>query len=226
MNKYQSALREVPLFSEFSAQELKVLEKTSEILKFDKNQEIVHRDETGDTFFFILDGKVKVILTGNDDKEFIVDVLRTRDFFGELSLLDGEPRSATVVALQTTEVLCLRRDDFIDAIKKHPEICIKMMIDLSRRLRKSNQHIENLVFKDVCSRLAKMLMSQADATGISRDNSVFLQLEYSRTEMANLIGTTRETLTRALKTLQGMGFLKVKQKTILITNAEGLKQRI
>ncbi|MFH1538482.1 MAG: Crp/Fnr family transcriptional regulator [bacterium] len=226
MNKYQSALREVPLFSDFSAKELKVLEQTAQVRQYGKGDEIVHRSEEGDTFFSILEGKVKVILTDDESKEYILGVLRPKEFFGELALLDGEPRSATVVALEETEVLALQRDDFLQQIKKHPELCIKLMIVLGRRLRKANQSIESLAFKDVCGRLAEMILDLAESTGENKDEGILVPLEYSRTELAHQIGTTRETLTRALKTLQSMGNIQVKRKSLLITSEKGLRDRI
>lgn len=226
MNKYLSALKEVPMFMEFSPKELKVLEQTAQVRRYAKGEEIVHRSEAGDTFFSILDGRVKVILTDDEEKEYILGVLRPKDFFGELALLDGEPRSATVVALEPTEVLALKRDDFLDQIKKHPEICIKLMVELGRRLRKANHSIESLAFKDVCGRLAKMILDMAEISGEKEAGGISVPVEYSRTEMAHQIGTTRETLTRALKTLQSMGLIKVRRKNLFISSEKGLEGRV
>lgn len=226
MNKYHSALKEVPLFNDFSAKELKVLEQTAQVRSYGKGDEIVHRSEEGDTFFSIVEGRVKVILADDEEKEYILGVLRPKEFFGELALLDGEPRSATVVALEETEVMALQRDDFLKQIKNHPELCIKLMVVLGRRLRNANESIESLAFKDVCGRLAKMILDMAETSGEKQDDGIHVPLEYSRTELAHQIGTTRETLTRALKTLQSMGHIKVRRKSLLITSEKGLQDRV
>jgi CRP-like cAMP-binding protein len=226
MNKYQSALREVPLFTELSERELRVLERASAVKHYDKNEVIIHKHEIGDTFFSILAGRVKVILTDDEGKEFIVGVLKPKEFFGELSLLDGEPRSATVVALDPTEVLVMRRDDFLKQIEKHPNISVKIMTILVRRLRDANLHIENLAFLDVCGRLASVLLDLAKTSGKQQADGISIPIEYSRSELAHLVGTTRETLTRALKTLKSMGYIKIKKGDFLITNEKGLRERM
>ncbi|MEW6202760.1 MAG: Crp/Fnr family transcriptional regulator [bacterium] len=226
MNKYQSALREVPLFNKLSQKELKVLERASAVKSYERNEVIIHKHDIGDTFFSILSGKVKVILTDDPGKEFIVGILKPKEFFGELSLLDGEPRSASVVALEPTEVLVLRREDFLEQIKKHPEIPAKIMTVLARRLRDANLHIGNLAFLDVCGRLARVLIDIAKATGKKQEDGIFVSVEYNRSELAHLVGTTRETLTRALKTLKTMGYIKLKKGDVIITDEKGLRQRM
>ncbi|MEW5945609.1 MAG: Crp/Fnr family transcriptional regulator [bacterium] len=226
MNRFQTALREVPLFNEFSQRELKVIAQAATVRRYEKNEVIIHKLERGDTFFSIIDGRVKVILSDEDGKEFIVDVLKPKEFFGELALLDGEPRSATVVAQEPTEVLVLTREEFLNQLKKHPELGIKIMRVLGRRLRRANQRIESLAFMDVCGRLAGTLIDLAASSGEKQSDGVNVPLDFSRTELANLVGTTRETLTRALRTLQSMGYIKIKKKFVVVTNMKGLEGRM
>ena len=221
------ALQKVPLFSSLSDSQIALLESVSMHRTFEKGQTIIHKSDRGDTFFSILTGKVRVILTDEEGKEFIVGILKQFDFFGELSLLDGEPRSATIVSQDATEVLVIKRDDFLKLITKHPEMCIKILEVLGSRLRKANQHIESLVFLDVCGRLARMLLDMGESADASKtDQGTVIEVEYSRTDLANLVGTTRETLTRALKTLENMGYILIRKNRLVITNESGLRTRM
>ncbi len=221
------ALQKVPLFSSLSDSQIALLESVSMHRTFEKGQTIIHKSDRGDTFFSILTGKVRVILTDEEGKEFIVGILKQFDFFGELSLLDGEPRSATIVSQDATEVLVIKRDDFLKLITKHPEMCIKILEVLGSRLRKANQHIESLVFLDVCGRLARMLLDMGESADASKtDQGTVIEVEYSRTGLASLVGTTRETLTRALKTLENMGYILIRKNRLVITNESGLRTRM
>lgn len=221
------ALQKVPLFTSLTDSQIDLLENLSTTRTFEKGQTIIHKSDRGDTFFSILEGKVRVILTDEEGKEFIVGILKQFDFFGELSLLDGEPRSATIVAQETTNVLVIKRDDFLRLITSHPEMCIKILEVLGTRLRKANQHIESLVFLDVCGRLARMLLDMGESTDASKtEQGTVIEIEYSRTDLANLVGTTRETLTRALKTLENMGYILIRKNKLVITNENGLRTRM
>jgi CRP/FNR family transcriptional regulator/CRP/FNR family cyclic AMP-dependent transcriptional regulator len=220
------ALKKVPLFTNLTDAELKLLSSASSVKTFVKNQTIIHKSDEGDTFFSILAGKVKVVLTDEEGREYIVGILKQNEFFGELALLDGEPRSATVVAMMRTDVLVLKREDFLSQMTTNPEMCIKILGVLGVRLRKANQHIESLVFLDVCGRLARMLLDMAETQGRETGEGIIVEVEHSRTDLANLIGTTRETLTRALKTLENMGYIDIRKNQFLIMNAAGLRGRM
>ena len=222
----RQALQKVPLFESLNEQELNLLGNVSSVKGFDKNQTIIQKSDEGDTFFSIISGKVKVILSDEEGKEYIVGILKPLEFFGELALLDGEPRSAYVVALERTDVLVLKREDFLHLIITNPELCIKIVGVLGRRLRKANEHIESLVFLDVCGRLARLILDLGEQQGKRTDDGTLIEIEYSRTELANLIGTTRETLTRALKTLETMGYIAIRKNKIIITNEPGLRTRM
>jgi len=223
----KQALKKVPLFASLSEKELDLLDSVSSSKSYDKNQMIIHKSDEGDTFFSIITGKVKVVLTDEEGKEYIVGILKSMEFFGELALLDGEPRSATVVALEPTEVVVIRREDFLKQVTCNPELCIKIVGVLGARLRKANKQIADLAFLDVCGRLASMLLGLAETQESPRtDQGIVVDIDYSRTELANLVGTTRETLTRGLKTLENMGYILLKKNKLIITNETGLRNRM
>jgi CRP-like cAMP-binding protein len=222
----KEALKTVPLFSSLTDKELESLGKVAFVREYDKNEMIIHKHDEGDTFFSLIGGRVKVVLADDEGKEFIVGILQPNEFFGELALLDGEPRSASVVAIDKTEVLVVRRDDFLRLFTTNPEMAKKVIAVLGKRLRNANEHIESLAFLDVCGRLARILLDMGGESGKEVEAGIEISVTHSRTELANLVGTTRETLTRALKTLETMGYIRIRKNTFIITNTMGLKNRV
>lgn len=229
MKETFQALKRVSLLSDLSDDEIKLLCGCAALKSYKKGDAIISKHEEGDTMFSLLSGRVKVVLTDDEGKEFIVGILTEGDFFGELALLDGKPRSATVVALETTQAVALRRTDFLEQLHHNPEMCVKVMVELANRLRRSNEQIGSLAFLDVCGRLARVLMDMVGDQVKENKDGMTIKVAYSRTELANLVGTTRETLTRALKTLEVMGYIKIdtpERGVFSITNFEGLSNRI
>lgn len=230
MKATYQALKRVPLFSDLNDEEIGLLCDCALVKEYVKNDTIISKHDEGDTVFSLLSGRVKIVLTDDEGKEFIVGILGEGEFFGELALLDGKPRSATVVALEETQAVALSRNDFLKQLERTPSMCIKVMTELARRLRYSNEQIGSLAFLDVCGRLARILLDMArDQQEDELHDGISIKVAYSRTELANLVGTTRETLTRALKTLEAMGYIKIdtpERGVFLITNYQGLSSRV
>ncbi|MFN3699113.1 MAG: Crp/Fnr family transcriptional regulator, partial [Dictyoglomus sp.] len=187
---------------------------------------IFQKDEIGNLFFLICSGRVKVILETEEGKEGILSILYPTEFFGEMSLLDGEPRSASIVALENTSVLLINRDDFLRLLYRHPEIALKILKTLSLRLRKANRQIETLMFLDAPGRIARTLIDIAEEKGIKREDGVFIDLEFTRQELGNLIGVSRETTIRVLKSFEEEGIISIERNHIIIKNMQELKKRI
>lgn len=219
-------LRNVPLFSDFSEEELEKLLAISKEKTYPKDSIIFQRDEIGNFFFLICSGKVKVIIETEEGKEGILSILYPKEFFGEMSLLDGEPRSASIVALEETSVILINRDDFLNLLYKHPEIALKILKTLSLRLRKANRQIETLMFLDAPGRIARTLIDIAEEKGKKVENGICIDLEFTRQELGNLIGVSRETTIRVLKGFEEEGILSIERNHIIIKDMEKLKKRI
>ena len=142
-------LRKVLLFEGLSEQELSALDEVTVLKRFRKDNMIILAEEEGDTLFVINRGRVKVTILSEDGREIILSMLGPGEFFGELSLLDGKPRSANVVTTEETELLMLRRSEFIQLIHKIPPIAAKLLAELAGRLRKTDRKIEGLALLDV-----------------------------------------------------------------------------
>ena len=139
-----AVLRRVPLFECLERDELSGLANVTNLQKFAPNALVILAEDQGDSFFIIRSGKVKVSVTGPDGREIILSLLGPGEFFGELSLLDGHPRSADVTTLEPTELLAIRRRDFLRVIDEHPVIPTHLMVTLANRLRKSDRQVAGL----------------------------------------------------------------------------------
>lgn len=209
-------LRQVTLFDCLGDPEIEALTALTFSRTFDKGQVIILAEETGDTLFIIRGGQVKVSLIHEDGKEFILSLLGQGEVFGELSLLDDRPRSANVTAMVETELLMLRRSDFLDLVGRVPQIAVSLLEELASRLRRTDDQVEGLALLDVHHRVAKTLLRMAEDGGQTSPEGILIRRRPTHQQLANMSGTTRETVTRALKQLQDEGYIRISGRQILI----------
>lgn len=217
-----SFMRQVPLFSDLPIEDLDKLARVSTRRTYPRDSVIFFEDDEGDALFIINRGRVKVAKFSGEGKEFILAILGTGDFFGDMSLLDGKPRSATVVAVEDTDVSIIRRQDFLTLVQENPQMGIKLLEALSLRLREANRKIGNLALLDVYGRLARILMDFAKLEGRRLDDGRIAFRRPTHQAIANMIGTSRETVTRTLGDLHRRGYIRLKGKEIII---KGLFER-
>ncbi len=209
-------LRQVPLFESLSLDELDALASVTIARSFSRDNVIILAEEEGDTLFLIRSGQVKVSIVSDDGREVILSLLGPGAVFGELSLLDGRPRSANVVATEETELFMLRRPDFVQLICRVPRIATALLAELASRLRKTDRQIEGLALLDVTSRIAETLLQLASERGVEVPEGVVIQKRPTHQDLANMSGTTRETVSRVLKRLESQGYLTCRGRTITI----------
>ena len=219
-------LRRIPLFSLLKDDELEAIYKLSYIRKCTKDSIILLENEGGDTLFIIISGKVKVTTFSESGKEVIFSILNEGDFFGDMSLMDGKPRSATVISIEDSELRLLRRNDFIKLVEEHPGISLKLLEELTTRLRKADERIESLAILDVTGRVAGILLQLADERGEKTDNGVVIKSRPTHQELANMVGTTRETVTRVLKQLENKKYINMSGKDLQIFDPEVFKKEL
>ncbi|MCD6308034.1 MAG: Crp/Fnr family transcriptional regulator [Candidatus Latescibacteria bacterium] len=217
-------LKKIPLFSSLKQEDLEAIYKVSHVKNFRKDQIILLENEDGDTLFTILNGKVKVTTFSEHGKEVIFSILYAGDFFGDMSLLDGKPRSASVVAIEDSQVRMIRRSDFIRILEQHPRIALKLLEELTSRLRKADERIESLALLDVTGRIAGILLQLADDKPEERQDGIVIKSRPTHQELANMAGTTRETVTRILKQLEIKDYIVIEGKDIVIIDPERFKR--
>jgi CRP-like cAMP-binding protein len=179
---------------------------------------ILLEDAAGETFFVMSSGSVKVTRLSGEGREVILAILGEGDFFGEMSLLDGEGRSANIVSINDSEVLTLTRGDFLDILETFPKIAISFLEELARRLRKSDQQIESLSLADADQRIGMVLVRLAEELGTIKQGNVSIKNFPFQQDIANMAGTSRETVSRTLRVLEDNGYMSRKAKTLIIYN--------
>lgn len=219
-----SALKSVPLLSSLQEQELEAIAAVSTIKHILENVAILRVDEEGDTLFIILHGRVSVTKHSDEGREVILSILSDGEFFGEMSLLDGKPRSATVIATEPTELLLLRRADFLLCLSRHPQIATKLLSALAYRLRRTNRQVESLALLNAYGRVAGVLLQLAEDQGECVEGSCRITISERPIlqEIANMAGTTRETVSRILNDLEKRGYLERDGRRITIVDQDRL----
>ena len=213
-----SLLQSVPIFSELSPSDLNKIAERMVQRAYTKGQMILLEDDLGQTFFVIAEGSVKITRLSDDGREVILAMLGESDFFGEMSLLDGAGRSANVVALEASEVLTLARNDFLDILQQYPKISISLLEELTQRIRKSDQQIESLSLSDVEQRIGITLIRLAEELGTIKQGSVKIKNLPYQQDIANMAGTSRETVSRTFKLLEEKGLVTREGRKLTIYN--------
>jgi CRP/FNR family cyclic AMP-dependent transcriptional regulator len=222
-------LKGVDLFSALDDAQLETISQ----MVIDKNYRkgdiiLMEDDDSNQSLFIIAKGEVKVVLTAEDGREAILASLKEGDFFGEMSLLDGEPRSATVRAVEESRLLTIRREDFLLAMKKQPDLALTLLAEMSRRLRKSNRQISSLALMRVYGRVAATLLQLMEERGMrskTKDGKSIIVVKDRPTQqfIADMSGTTRETVSRVLNFFQKKGYIVLDGKDLLILQEDELK---
>jgi len=211
-------LKRVPLFNDLSEAELARFAEVTREREYPRNSVILFEDDPGDALYIVSSGQVKVVLIGEDGREVILSVLGDGDFFGEMSLIDDEPRSAHVIAMKDSHLLVLRRDDFQTQLQQHPSVALKLLRVMVQRLRRADEKIGSLVLLDVNGRVAQLLLDLAEESGGPR-----LTRKLTHHTIAQMIGSSRETVSRAMRELVDRGLIEVSRREITITNADALR---
>lgn len=213
-------LATVPLFKSLDASEL---ERFAELVRektYPKGSVILFENDPGDALFVVRSGRVKVVLLAEDGREVILSLLGAGEYFGELSLIDDQPRSAHVIAMEESTLLVLRREDFRRRVDASPGVAWVLLQVLSRRLRRADEKIGSLVLLDVPGRIARMLLDAAAEGG-----SDLIEKPLTHQTIAHVIGASRETVSRAMREFQDSGWLTVERRRIRLLNKAALLDR-
>ena len=211
-------LKTVSLFWDLDKTELGYISDKMVSKKFENGNLIFLEESEGKNLFFVVEGSVKVTRLSKDGREVILAMLNAGDFFGEMSLLDGEARSANVIALEKTEVLSLNRDDFLIVLHDYPKIAIQLLKEMTSRLRKSDRQIVSLSLSDAEKRIALCIVRFADEQGVIKNGQVTIPKIPIQQDIANMAGTSRETVSRAMSLLTEEKYIERNGKELKILN--------
>jgi CRP-like cAMP-binding protein len=219
-------LKNVPIFSELNDDTLIKLSRLGTLKSYEKDSIILSEQDAGSALFVMVSGKVKVARVSNDDKnkEVILTLLNPSDFFGEMALLDGLARSATVTSVEDSQVFIIQRNDFLDLIQQHPEVSIALLQELTQRLRAAGIKIKALSLKDAEGKVATVLLQLADDMGKIKQGVVEIEKLPYQHELANMAGTSRETISRTLHTFAKKGLVELEGAKLRIISYEKFKE--
>jgi CRP/FNR family cyclic AMP-dependent transcriptional regulator len=214
----------VPIFSELPDTTIDKIEKIGTRKIFKKNDVVLMEDEVGTALFVIVTGKVKVARSSSDGREVILTILSDSDFFGEMAILDGQTRSATVMAIEDTELFLIQRNEFIELLKTYPEVAISLLQELTKRLRAADSKIKALSLKDAEGKVATVILQLADDVGKIKQGKVEIDKLPLQQDLANMAGTSRETISRTLHSFAKKGMIELDGNKLRIMDYEKFKE--
>ena len=209
-------LKRVPLFRGLSDVELGALAELMQVRKFPRDCMVIWAEDKGDTLFVMHTGRVKVSVNAADGREVILSVLGPGEFFGDMSLLDDRPRSANVITLEGSEVLAIRRSDFLQALEQYPSIAVHLMVSLALRLRRADRQIASLALLGITDRICGVLLALAEEQGVETEEGLVIRKRPTHQILANMAGTARETVTRVLSRLDQEGYILSRGRELVI----------
>lgn len=211
-------LRAVPLFAHLGPDDLQALAGLCRERHFPRGGIVVSQGDPGDAMFLIAAGQLKVAVFAEDGREVILSVLGASGFFGEMALLDDEPRSAHVIAMTDATLLQLRRDDFRARLRASPDLGIAMLRELSIRLRRADETIASMALLDVNGRIAHLLLEMARTEGGER-----ITRKLTHATIAQMVGASRETVSRTMRSLALRGVISVSRREIVLKAPDQLR---
>ncbi len=221
-----SYLRQVSLFAALADEDAAQLMSAAKKRAFRSGEVIFHRDDPGQVLYMIKEGKVKICIISPDGQEISLAVLGKGEYFGEFALLDGLPRSTDAIALEKVECYTLQRSDFRNAIMKNPQIALQVMEALTKRLRNTDNMVEDLIFLDVYGRVAKKLLELADMHGVKTDDGVRIDVRLTQQELASMVGASRESVNKVMGYFTEKDFISTDKHRITLHRITDLKRRI
>jgi len=223
----REALRGCGLFGNADEQTLDALAAALRVRRFRKAETVFHQGDPGDALFIVASGTVKVVLPSDEGAEpAIVAVLGPGEFFGELAILDGAPHSATIVAIEPTETLVLHRDAFLALIDSEPDLRRALLASLATEIRRLTGHVEDLHFLDLPGRLASRILRLSVECEPDPDGAIRISWPYTQSELAGMIGGSRQSVNRLLADLADEGLVRIEHDVLVVTDRERLARTV
>jgi CRP/FNR family transcriptional regulator len=215
----------VPLFAALDEDTSRLLASALTTRDVRRGHVVFREGDAGDRLFIVLEGKIKIVRAAADGRENLLAVLGRGELFGELSLFDPGPRTATAIAVTDGRLASLDHDDLRPLLLAQPQVAVGLIQALAQRLRRTNEAMADLVFTDVPGRVAKALLDLAAKFGAAEDEGVLVRHDLTQEELAQLVGASRETVNKALSDFANRGWLRLEGRTVLILDRDRLARR-
>jgi CRP-like cAMP-binding protein len=218
-------LATAPLFAGLDVETAELLGSAMTTRSVERSHVVFNEGDTGDRLFIVLDGKIKISRSAADGRENLLAVLGPGEMFGELSLFDPGPRTATATAITDSALASLDHDDLRPLLLAQPTVAVQLLAALAQRLRRTNEAMADLVFSDVPGRVATALLDLAERFGDPEAEGVRVRHDLTQEELAQLVGASRETVNKALSEFANRGWLRLEGRSVLLLDPERLARR-
>ena len=221
----RALLADTRLFGGLDAAALTDLAERAVERSYKKGQLLVYQGDPGDSVFVVATGLIKVMVTSEEGEEMVLVTLRPSDTFGELSLVDGGPRSASAEALEPTTVLVVTRPVLLELVKQHPSLTEALLRSLGFLVRRLTEQAADLVFLDIHGRMAKLLLTMAQDRGEDSKGGVLLDLHLTQADLAAMVGGSRQSVNQTLRSFESRGYLEIEGRSIRLRKMDELRRR-
>jgi len=218
-------VRKAPLFTALDDAAAASLRASMDSVKIGKGGVLFKEGDSGEHVYVIVEGKLKLGTSSGDGRENLLSILGPGEMFGELSLFDPGPRTATATAVTDSRLLSLSNDKVIGWVTQHPQVSLQLLGRLAQRLRRSNEVLADLVFSDVPGRVAKAIMDLGNRFGVQKEDGLHVNHDLSQEELAQLVGASRETVNKALADFAGRGWVRLEPRAVVVLDLERLLKR-
>jgi CRP/FNR family cyclic AMP-dependent transcriptional regulator len=225
VNQAHDALSDTPLFEDLSEEDTRALRAMVLVVKLNRGERLFAEGDKGDKLYIIITGKIKLTKAAPDGRENLLSVHGPGEMFGELSLFDPVPRTASATAVTDTELAGLAHEDVRNWLSTRPEVSMHLLQALAQRLRRINEVKADLVFTDVPGRVAKALLDLAERFGVQNSDGIQVNHDLTQEELAQLVGASRETVNKALADFAARGWIQLAAKSVLVVDADRLRKR-
>jgi CRP-like cAMP-binding protein len=226
MRREQQLIASISLFTALPPDEQRLLVQLVDFRSCKRGDNVVREGDTGGGLFAVLSGFLKAASMDPDGREVVHSIMGKGEVFGELSVLDGKPRSATVTAIEDSELATIARAPLVELIEASPKLAVSLLGVLAERVRNLTHRCELLSSADVSSRLAKILISLATTHGEMSGNSVRIRVKLSQQVLADMCGTSRESVNRLMRGFQAKGVLVSEGGRLVIKDLRALNSMI
>jgi len=218
-------VRRSPLFAALDDEAAKALMESMTPSRLERGDVLFREGDRGERLYVIGEGKIKLGLTSNDGRENLLAILGPGEMFGELSLFDPGPRTATATAVAETQLIALVHEDLTAFLSGRPIVAATMLAALARRLRRTNENLSDLVFTDVPGRVAKALLDLSSRFGRASEDGILVAHDLTQEELAQLVGASRETVNKALADFATRGWIKLEARAVVLIDIERIQRR-
>lgn len=223
-DRRRALLERVALFSRLEPAQLDALASATTTRRLAAREELFHKGDVAAQVYVVASGRLKVTSTSSDGDEVVLNLLDAGEVVGELPLLVGGERTANVSALEPTELVVLERREFLRFLREHPDASVALLAVLGERVVRLSEYLEDTIFLGVAARIAKKLLLLAEQFGEESDDGVVVSLKLSQGELANYVGTTRETVNKQIRAWTDEGIVRMDAGSITIRDRDALER--